>query len=377
MSKSPGDGYTLLVSDAASFVINPHQYKNLPYDAVNGFTPNTVTIEVTAETAATQQYVITVTRTPSTNAALSWMTVTGVTLSPFFSQGTYSYTSSVSAAVTSTTVTPTTAQSGATVKVNGVTTTSGSPSGSINLAFGANTITTVVTAQDGVTTKSYTVTIYRGSADTDLAGLTLSAGSLSPEFAAATTAYTATVPNSNTSIALTPTTAHSGASVTVNGSTVTSGVASGNIALDVGANTVTIIVTSQNAAATKSTTVTITREAAALPAPTQEPAQSSGGGSVVTPSPSSDSTSAPTPVAKGTQTAPKVVTKLKVKKKFAIATKTPQGGTVSIKASGACKASGTTITAGKSPGKCSVAITAPSTDTLGALSVTLSIKIVK
>ena len=44
VSKSPGDGYTLLVSDAASFVINPHQYKNLPYDAVNGFTPITVLV---------------------------------------------------------------------------------------------------------------------------------------------------------------------------------------------------------------------------------------------------------------------------------------------------------------------------------------------
>ena len=44
VSKSPGDGYTLLVSDAASFVINPHQYKNLPYDGVNGFTPITVLV---------------------------------------------------------------------------------------------------------------------------------------------------------------------------------------------------------------------------------------------------------------------------------------------------------------------------------------------
>ena len=45
VSKSPGDGYTLLVSDAASFVINPHQYKKLPYDALNGFTPITVLVK--------------------------------------------------------------------------------------------------------------------------------------------------------------------------------------------------------------------------------------------------------------------------------------------------------------------------------------------
>ncbi len=45
VSKSPGDGYTLLVSDAASFVINPHQYKKLPYDGLNGFSPITVLVK--------------------------------------------------------------------------------------------------------------------------------------------------------------------------------------------------------------------------------------------------------------------------------------------------------------------------------------------
>jgi tripartite-type tricarboxylate transporter receptor subunit TctC len=44
VSKSAPDGYTLLVSDASSFVINPHLYKNLPYDGVHGFTPITVLV---------------------------------------------------------------------------------------------------------------------------------------------------------------------------------------------------------------------------------------------------------------------------------------------------------------------------------------------
>ena len=35
VSKSAPDGATLLVSDASSFVINPHVYKKLPYDGVN------------------------------------------------------------------------------------------------------------------------------------------------------------------------------------------------------------------------------------------------------------------------------------------------------------------------------------------------------
>src|SRR5438093_924795 len=44
VSKSPPDGYTLLVSDASSFVMNPHLYKKLPYDGGRGFSPITVLV---------------------------------------------------------------------------------------------------------------------------------------------------------------------------------------------------------------------------------------------------------------------------------------------------------------------------------------------
>ncbi|HUL94172.1 MAG TPA: tripartite tricarboxylate transporter substrate binding protein [Burkholderiales bacterium] len=44
VSKSAPDGHTLLVSDASSFVMNPHLYSKLPYDGVNGFTPITVLV---------------------------------------------------------------------------------------------------------------------------------------------------------------------------------------------------------------------------------------------------------------------------------------------------------------------------------------------
>lgn len=41
VSKSAPDGYTLLVSEASSFIMNPHLYKNLPYNGLTGFTPIT------------------------------------------------------------------------------------------------------------------------------------------------------------------------------------------------------------------------------------------------------------------------------------------------------------------------------------------------
>src|SRR4249920_861791 len=44
VSKSAPDGSTLLVSDASSFVINPHLYRKLPYDGLRGFTPITVLV---------------------------------------------------------------------------------------------------------------------------------------------------------------------------------------------------------------------------------------------------------------------------------------------------------------------------------------------
>src|SRR5882757_7220839 len=44
VSKSAPDGATLLVSDASSFVINPHLYKKLPYNGLKSFTPITVLV---------------------------------------------------------------------------------------------------------------------------------------------------------------------------------------------------------------------------------------------------------------------------------------------------------------------------------------------
>jgi hypothetical protein len=59
-------------------------------------------------------------------------------------------------------VTPTVANSGATVTVSGAAVTSGSSSGEINLSVGVNTIPVVVTAQDE-STNTYIVTVTRAA----------------------------------------------------------------------------------------------------------------------------------------------------------------------------------------------------------------------
>ena len=124
---------------------------------------NTITLVVMAQdTITTKTYTITATRL-SNDATLSNLTISSGTLTPSFTSGTIAYTDSVANTVTSVTVTPTANESQAIVKVNGNTVISGSPSGTISLSVGDNTITIVVTAQDITTQKTYTVIVNRAN----------------------------------------------------------------------------------------------------------------------------------------------------------------------------------------------------------------------
>jgi uncharacterized repeat protein (TIGR02543 family) len=221
---------------------------------------NVIRTVVTAhDESTTSTYTVTVTRI-SNDATLSAITLSSGTLSPTFASGTESYTASVGHSVTSITLTPTRTQGNATITVNGTAVTSGSASGSIALNVGSNSITVVVTAQDGTTTKSYSVIVTRaGSADATLSSLALSTGTLSPTFSSGTESYTASVINSVTSVTVTPARTQANATITVNGTAVTSGSASGSISLNVGSNTISVVVTAQDGSTTKSYTVTLTR----------------------------------------------------------------------------------------------------------------------
>ena len=178
-------------------------------------------------------------------------------------------------------VTATVHHPGATLKVGKQGTTlaaaaSGSPSGAIALAVGANVIEVVVTSEDGTATNTRTVTITREAAptstdDATLSGLTATSSTsasgpftaltLTPStFSATTTSYTATVANSVTHAKLTPTVNNSSATVTVAGTTVSSGSASGAIALSVGSNAISVVVTAADGTTTQTYTVTITRQ---------------------------------------------------------------------------------------------------------------------
>ncbi|TYQ15366.1 UNVERIFIED_CONTAM: Ca2+-binding RTX toxin-like protein [Acetivibrio alkalicellulosi] len=235
----------------------------------------TAYIKVAAQDATTiKYYAVTINRAGSSNANLSELSLSNGTLSPEFASGTTSYTASVANVVSSITVTPTKEEANASIKVNDVVVTSGQASGAINLNVGENTITVVVTAQDGTTLKTYTVIVTRAaSSNANLSELSLSNGTLSPEFASGTTSYTASVANVVSSITVTPTKEEANASIKVNDVVVTSGQASGAINLNVGENTITVVVTAQDTSS-KTYTARVTRAA---------PASSGGSSSMWTP----------------------------------------------------------------------------------------------
>ena len=225
---------------------------------------NTVipTVVTAQDGVTTTTYTITVTRAPSSNAALGNLAISGGTLNPGFAGATNSYTASVANGITSITVTPTTADPTATVTVDGVAVASGTASNPITLSPGSNAITVVVTSQAG-NKLIYTITMF-GPVSTlsTLSSLTISAGTLSPAFSGSTTSYTDNVNYSVSAVTVTPTTSDPNATVTVNGTAVTSGTASGSIGLAVGNTTIPTVVTAQDGVTTTTYTITVTRAAA-------------------------------------------------------------------------------------------------------------------
>ncbi|MDB4920938.1 cadherin-like beta sandwich domain-containing protein, partial [Mucilaginibacter sp.] len=228
---------------------------------------NVITVIVTAQDGATtKNYIITATRAPASNANLANLTLSNGTLSPVFGTGTISYTAIVPNATSSITITPTAGDPDVTIKVNGVTVTSGTASASLPLAEGTNTITTVVTASDGTTAQTYTLMVTRATVGLSTNAL-LTSIKLTPTATLTTVSgpgyrnYTTAVPNSETSLQVTSVVQDATATIKVNGTTVASGVASGAIPLSVGSNGINVVVTAQDGATTKNYIITATRAA--------------------------------------------------------------------------------------------------------------------
>jgi gliding motility-associated-like protein len=97
------------------------------------------------------------------------------------------------------------------------------------------------------------------SSNANLYGLLRSSGAISPAFTADTTSYTGSVTNVISSMTVTPTAADPNATITVDGVAVASGTASQSIPLNVGPNTITIVVTAADGVTTQTYTLVVTR----------------------------------------------------------------------------------------------------------------------
>jgi pectate lyase len=97
----------------------------------------------------------------SLSAELTGLVLSSGTITPNFSAGTASYAAAVAFSVDSITVTPTAADSGATVAVNGTAVSSGIASGEISLSEGINKVEVLVSRSGK--TKTYTVDVTRGT----------------------------------------------------------------------------------------------------------------------------------------------------------------------------------------------------------------------
>jgi len=126
-----------------------------------------INIAVTAQDGVTvKTYTLTVTRAGalSNNADLASLVPSAGTLAPSFASGTLNYTTTVAKSALYYTLTPTVAQAGATVTVNGTAVTSGSASGHIPLSVGSNNVITIaVIAPAGGSPQIYTITVTRAS----------------------------------------------------------------------------------------------------------------------------------------------------------------------------------------------------------------------
>jgi len=236
-----------------------------------------VTVQVVSQDlSVTNSYVVALTQLGSpvsSDASLSYLSVTPGTLSPVFATGTTNYAVTNAYAGTSVTVTVTNTSSYATnvLYLNGVAQATNAYTltvASLPVGVGStNVIVVMVTAQDGVTTSTNTVTMTRlGSTNALLSNLSLSPGTLSQTFNSGTTSYTATNTYPTNGVTVTATSADGTAALALSFNTgssynisLTNGVASvtNTMSLASPANVLAVQVVSQDLSQTNVYTVNV------------------------------------------------------------------------------------------------------------------------
>ena len=194
-------------------------------------TTNEVSITVTAEDGTIKIYSLVVTREKSNIATLSSLTVTNGSFNPSFTENTLEYEVTVPVDTTEFDVAAITKEPHANI-TSGV--------GHYTMTESSKKVEVVVISEDLSTTNTYILNVIRTKSSINtLSDITVSEGSLSPEFNADTTSYTVNVGGSIDSIDI-------GATVSDSRATILSG--TGTHSLNVGNNPITISVQSESGA---------------------------------------------------------------------------------------------------------------------------------
>ncbi|MBD1362329.1 cadherin-like beta sandwich domain-containing protein [Mucilaginibacter sp. ZT4R22] len=218
---------------------------------------NNYPIEVTAESGAIKTIAVRVIKATATNPSLASLTISAGTLSPVFDKDVVNYATTVAYAITSITLTPTSVDPSATIKVNGNGTTSGAASASIALLTGPNTIPVEVTATDGSSVKTYTVTVIRtGSSNTGLNSMTINPGVLTR--VGTSDNYTTSVSPTASSVQLTLATKDP-ATIKVDGVTTAQNTASAPVALIGTTTTFPVEITAEDGVTTRVINITVNK----------------------------------------------------------------------------------------------------------------------
>ena len=228
---------------------------------------NTIDLMVTSEDEVERPYQLVVRRGQAprpTNATLSALALSGVTLNPAFGSSTLEYTANVPHTLASTTVTATKSDEGATVVISPRDANATMAGHQVELNVGGTTIAAAVTAADGTTTQTYEVVVTRAaptaSTDATLSSLELDGVTLDPLFNSGVGTYKASVATTVTSTTVTVKTSQAAAPTpTIMPIDADGNTAGHQVGLGVGETEITVDVTAPDGVATMKYTVTVTR----------------------------------------------------------------------------------------------------------------------
>ena len=232
-----------------------------PAIPLNAVGTTNIAIVVTAADGVTQRtYNITVSKNGGTNAFINSINLT-IPATIVQVLGTNNYTTSVSPQTTTVQQLITANDPNATIKVNGVTTASGTASAPIPLnATGVTNIVTVVTSQNGAVVQNYLLTISKnGASNTAVSQIVLNPGATITRVGN-TDNYTTSVAADVNSVLQTIIPADANATIRINGTMVASGVESAPIQLNTtGTTAITAVVTAQDGVTKRTVTLTVSK----------------------------------------------------------------------------------------------------------------------